>query len=145
MYHESEKQLFEVKAKEHAAKLAEDNINCFFGSCDEETFHTQHSADWQAISRVFAFDPEQHYSAMHKHISGKKKSDSTGATEGDNLSIWLRPEENSEVLQWNVLILQGNISIAASSKSSNSWATDYLWLLTRIAFYNTLASLALTC
>nr|XP_056712768.1 calcium homeostasis modulator protein 6 [Euleptes europaea] len=84
MYVAKEKELFEIKAKEHAVKLAERNLKCFFDSTELEPFQTPSTRSWQAISSLFAFNPEEHYYSMiHKYVSSKNKNGSIVSAEGD--------------------------------------------------------------
>lgn len=84
MYLDKEQQLFEVKAKEHAAKLAERNLNCFFDSTELQPFQTPSTKAWQGISSLFAFNPEEHYYSMiHKYVSRKHNGGSIKSEEGD--------------------------------------------------------------
>ncbi|XP_077157623.1 calcium homeostasis modulator protein 6 [Paroedura picta] len=84
IYMAKEQELFEVKAKEHATMLAERNLKCFFDSTELEPFQTPSTQSWQAISSLFAFNPEEHYYSMiHKHVSSKNKHGSIKSAEGD--------------------------------------------------------------
>ncbi|XP_058691428.1 calcium homeostasis modulator protein 6-like [Poecile atricapillus] len=68
-YTEKEDELFEMKTKEHATKLAERNTNCFFEATDPAPFHTPSNEDWQKISLVYTFNSdEQYYSRIHKYV-----------------------------------------------------------------------------
>ncbi|KAM9382984.1 calcium homeostasis modulator protein 6 [Phaethornis superciliosus] len=72
IYSKQELELFEVKAKEHATKLAEVNTNCFFEVSNPAPapFVTPSNEDWQKISLLYTFNPqEQYYSMMHKYAS----------------------------------------------------------------------------
>nr|XP_020666483.1 protein FAM26F [Pogona vitticeps] len=90
IYMEKESQLFEVKAKEHAVKLAERNLKCFFDSTELEPFETPSSKAWHGVSSLFAFNPEQHYYSMiHKYVTCKSKSGSIRSTEGDTFPMSL--------------------------------------------------------
>ncbi|XP_015264549.1 PREDICTED: protein FAM26F-like [Gekko japonicus] len=84
IYMAKEQELFEIKAKEHAAKLAERNLKCFFDSTELEPFQTPSTRSWQTISSLFAFNPEEHYYSMiHKYVSSKNKNGSIISAEGD--------------------------------------------------------------
>ncbi|XP_061482063.1 calcium homeostasis modulator protein 6-like [Rhineura floridana] len=90
MYLEKEQQLYEIKAKEHATKLAERNIKCFFDSTELEPFHTPSAKAWHGISSLFAFNPEDHYYSMiHKYVSTKTSSGSIRSAEGDTFPCCL--------------------------------------------------------
>ncbi|NWS90331.1 CAHM6 protein, partial [Toxostoma redivivum] len=70
IYSKKEHEIFETKAKEHATKLAERNTNCFFEDTDPAPFHTPSREDWQKISFLYTFNPqEQYYSMIHKYAS----------------------------------------------------------------------------
>ncbi|NXQ41063.1 CAHM6 protein, partial [Catharus fuscescens] len=70
IYSKTECQVFETKAKEHATKLAEINTNCFFEATDPAPFHTPSREDWQKISSLYTFDPqEQYYSMIHEYVN----------------------------------------------------------------------------
>ncbi|EMP38073.1 Dermatan-sulfate epimerase [Chelonia mydas] len=73
IYLEKEREVFEKKAKEHATKLAERNLKCFFESTKPEPFQTPSNKDWQQISSLYAFNTKgQYYSMIHKYISGNR-------------------------------------------------------------------------
>ncbi|NWX52298.1 CAHM6 protein, partial [Steatornis caripensis] len=70
IYSKKEKELFEVKAKEHATRLAEINLNCFFEGTDPAPFPTPSNEDWRNISFLYTFSPqEQYYSMIHKYVN----------------------------------------------------------------------------
>ncbi|XP_053140192.1 calcium homeostasis modulator protein 6-like isoform X2 [Hemicordylus capensis] len=90
MYLEKERKLFEDKAQEHATKLAERNLNCFFHDTEPESFQTPSIKAWEGISSLFAFNPEkQYYSMIHKYVSSKSKSGSIKSNEGDTFHVCL--------------------------------------------------------
>ncbi|XP_062981810.1 calcium homeostasis modulator protein 6-like [Elgaria multicarinata webbii] len=90
MYTEKEQQLFELKAKEHAAQLAERNINCFFGCAELAPFDTPSLKDWHGVSSLFAFNPEEHYYSMiHKYVAFKTRGGSIRSAEGDQFPTCL--------------------------------------------------------
>lgn len=79
IYLKKEKELFEIKAKEHAATLAERNINSFFQPPIQldapSAFQTPSNEDWQKISLLYTFSPqEQHYSMVHKFVDTDRGS-----------------------------------------------------------------------
>ncbi|XP_021245596.1 protein FAM26F-like [Numida meleagris] len=83
IYLEKEREHFENKAKEHAAKLAERNINCFFEATNPTPFQTPSNEDWQKISFPYAFSKnDQYYSMIHKYINANRGKIST-FREGD--------------------------------------------------------------
>uniref|UniRef100_A0A8C3M6C6 Uncharacterized protein n=1 Tax=Geospiza parvula TaxID=87175 RepID=A0A8C3M6C6_GEOPR len=70
IYSRKEHKHFEIKAKEHATKLAERNTNCFFEATDPAPFHTPSNKDWQKVSVSYTFNPqEQYYSMLHKYVN----------------------------------------------------------------------------
>ncbi|KAG6935741.1 family with sequence similarity 26 member F, partial [Chelydra serpentina] len=86
IYLEKEREVFERKAKEHATKLAERNLKCFFESTEPEPFLTPSNKDWQQISSLYAFSTKgQYYSMIHKYISAKRGT-SIRSTEEDVFS-----------------------------------------------------------
>ncbi|NXD70902.1 CAHM6 protein, partial [Eolophus roseicapillus] len=83
IYSEKERELFEAKAKEHASKLSERNVNCFFEATDPAPFQTPSNEDWWKISFLYAFNlQEQHYSMLHKYVNANRGS-SVGLGTGD--------------------------------------------------------------
>ncbi|NXQ57238.1 CAHM6 protein, partial [Anthoscopus minutus] len=72
-YTEKEDELFEIKAKEHATKLAEINTNFFFEATEPPSFYTPSNEDWKSISFLHPFNSEeQYYSMIHKYVSTKR-------------------------------------------------------------------------
>ncbi|XP_051469021.1 calcium homeostasis modulator protein 6 [Apus apus] len=70
IYTKKELEVFEIKAKEHAARLAEINIKCFFEATEPAPFQTPSNEDWQKISFLYTFNPqEQYYGTIHKYIN----------------------------------------------------------------------------
>ncbi|XP_014748143.1 PREDICTED: protein FAM26F-like [Sturnus vulgaris] len=99
IYTKKEHELFETKAKEHATKLAERNTNCFFEATDPEPFHTPSREDWQKISFLYTFNPqEQHYSMIHKYASTNRGNSTEFKEEGQDHMILEFVEEAQEVL-----------------------------------------------
>ncbi|NXX41817.1 CAHM6 protein, partial [Tricholaema leucomelas] len=83
MYVKKENELFQTKAKEHAATLAERNINSFFQTADQTpdqpadptAFQTPSNEDWKKISLLYTFNPEeQHYSMIHEFVNTDRGS-----------------------------------------------------------------------
>ncbi|XP_075780133.1 calcium homeostasis modulator protein 6-like [Pelodiscus sinensis] len=86
IYMAKEQELFESKAKEHATKLAERNLKCFFEFTEPEQFETPSNKDWQQISSLYAFNTKgQYYSLIHKYVCSKRDA-SIKSTEGDMFS-----------------------------------------------------------
>ncbi|XP_035178831.1 calcium homeostasis modulator protein 6-like [Oxyura jamaicensis] len=80
IYLKKEREVFEIKAKDHAAKLAERNVHFFFEPADlPPPFWTPNNEDWQKISFPYGFNTEeQHYSMIHKYVNtnrGKASSE----------------------------------------------------------------------
>ncbi|XP_075604060.1 calcium homeostasis modulator protein 6 [Balearica regulorum gibbericeps] len=70
IYLKKEQELFEIKAKEHAARLAEINTKSFFEAVDPTPFQTPSNEDWQKISFLYSFSSkEQYYSMIHKFVN----------------------------------------------------------------------------
>ncbi|NXW47872.1 CAHM6 protein, partial [Nyctiprogne leucopyga] len=70
IYSKKERELFEIKAKEHATRLAEINTNCFFEATDPVPFQTPSNEDWRKISFLYTFSSrEQYYSMIHKYVN----------------------------------------------------------------------------
>ncbi|NXQ80652.1 CAHM6 protein, partial [Nyctibius grandis] len=83
IYSKQEQELFEIKAKEHAARLAEINMNCFFEATDPAPFQTPSNEDWQKISFLYTFNSqEQYYSMIHKYVN-TNRGNSVRFGEGD--------------------------------------------------------------
>ncbi|NXS56515.1 CAHM6 protein, partial [Brachypteracias leptosomus] len=83
IYSKKENDLFEIKAKEHATGLAERNTNCFFEITDPAPFQTPSNEDWQKISSLYTFHPQdQYYSMIHKYIN-TNRGNSIKFGEGD--------------------------------------------------------------
>ncbi|NXR13079.1 CAHM6 protein, partial [Semnornis frantzii] len=89
IYLKKENKIFEIKAKEHATTLAEININSFFLTADQtppqilstgqpaapRAFQTPSNEDWQKISLLYSFIPqEQYYSMIHKFVNTERGS-----------------------------------------------------------------------
>ncbi|NXT72250.1 CAHM6 protein, partial [Chaetops frenatus] len=88
IYSQKEHELFEIKAKEHATKLAERNINCFFEATDPAPFHTPSNEDWQKISFLYTFNSqEQYYSMIHKYVSTNRGNNAKFKEEGQDLTV----------------------------------------------------------
>lgn len=85
IYLEKEREHFETKAKEHAAQLAERNINCFFEATNPPPFQTPSNDNWQKISFPYAFSKNnQYYSMIHKYANASRGNIST-VSEGDQI------------------------------------------------------------
>ncbi|KAM9297123.1 LOW QUALITY PROTEIN: calcium homeostasis modulator protein 6 [Morus bassanus] len=70
LYLKKEWELFEIKAKKHATRLSEINLNCFFEASDPALFRTPSNEDWQKISFLYTFNlQEQYYSMIHKYVN----------------------------------------------------------------------------
>ncbi|XP_037249122.1 calcium homeostasis modulator protein 6 [Falco rusticolus] len=70
IYSKKERELWEIKAKEHATKLAEINTKCFFEATDPAPFQTPSNEDWRKISILYTFNSqEQYYSMIHKYVN----------------------------------------------------------------------------
>ncbi|XP_041279961.1 calcium homeostasis modulator protein 6-like [Onychostruthus taczanowskii] len=86
MYSKKERELFEIKANEHANKLAERNTNCFFEATDPAPFYTPRNTDWQKISIFHTFNSqEQYYSMIHKYASTKRCNNTGFENKGQDL------------------------------------------------------------
>ncbi|NWV09804.1 CAHM6 protein, partial [Ptilonorhynchus violaceus] len=88
IYSKKEKELFEIKAKEHATKLAEINTNFFFEDTDPAPFRTPSNEDWWKISFLYTFNPqEQYYSMIHKYVSTNRGNSTKFEEEGQDLTV----------------------------------------------------------
>ncbi|NXH55877.1 CAHM6 protein, partial [Rhabdornis inornatus] len=88
IYSKKERELFEIKAKEHATKLAERNTNCFFEATDPTPFHTPSREDWQKISFLYSFhSQEQYYSMIHKYASTNRGKSTKFKEEGEDHAV----------------------------------------------------------
>ncbi|NXW94847.1 CAHM6 protein, partial [Alopecoenas beccarii] len=83
IYWKKESELFEIKAKEHATRLAEINTNSFFEGTNQEPFGTPSNEDWWKISSLYTFgSQEQYYSMLHKYVE-TNKGNSVRSGQGD--------------------------------------------------------------
>ncbi|KAM6406859.1 calcium homeostasis modulator protein 6 [Pluvialis apricaria] len=83
IYSKKERELFEIKAKEHATKLAEINTKCFFEATEPESFQTPSNEDWRKISFLYTFNSQQqYYSMIHKYVN-TNRGNSVRFGEGD--------------------------------------------------------------
>ncbi|NXO06503.1 CAHM6 protein, partial [Oriolus oriolus] len=67
IYSKEEKEVFEIKAKEHATKLAERNTDCFFNffkATDPAPFPIPSKEEWRKISLLCTFDSEEVHNIM---------------------------------------------------------------------------------
>ncbi|NXG06425.1 CAHM6 protein, partial [Sakesphorus luctuosus] len=88
IYSKREQELFEIKAKEHASKLAEINTQCFFEATDPAPFHTPTNEDWRKISFLYTFNSkEQYYSMIHKYVSTNRGNSDKFQEEGENPTV----------------------------------------------------------
>ncbi|NWI77480.1 CAHM6 protein, partial [Dryoscopus gambensis] len=72
IYSKEEQEVFEIKAKEHATKLAERNTNYFFEATDPAPFPTPSKKEWRKISSLCTFDSrEVYYDMIRKYMSTK--------------------------------------------------------------------------
>ncbi|XP_014819895.1 PREDICTED: protein FAM26F [Calidris pugnax] len=75
IYLKKEQELFETKAKEHATRLAEINMKCFFEATDPVPFYTPSREDWWKISVMYSLSSqEQYYSMIHKYVNTNRGS-----------------------------------------------------------------------
>ncbi|NXS27771.1 CAHM6 protein, partial [Pomatostomus ruficeps] len=88
IYSKKEQELFEIKAKEHATKLAERNTSCFFEATDPAPFLTPSNEDWRKISFLYTFNSqEQYYSMIHKYVSTNRGNSTKFKEEGQELTV----------------------------------------------------------
>ncbi|NXG19178.1 CAHM6 protein, partial [Grallaria varia] len=88
IYSKKEQELFEIKAKEHATKLAEINTHSFFEATDPEPFNTPSSEDWRKISFLYTFNSqEQYYSMIHKYVNTNRGNSDKFKEEGQNPTV----------------------------------------------------------
>ncbi|XP_071294649.1 calcium homeostasis modulator protein 6-like [Agelaius tricolor] len=94
IYSRKEHKLFEIKAKEHASKLAERNTNCFFEATDPAPFRTPSNKDWQKVSVSYTFNSqEQYYSMLHKYVNTVRGNDAEFKEEGRDLNVFESVDE----------------------------------------------------
>ncbi|OCT80329.1 uncharacterized protein LOC100037121 isoform X1 [Xenopus laevis] len=87
MYIEREQELFDVKCKEHATKLAERNISIFFDHTKVEQFETPKNNDWNQVSSAYIFNKKtQFYSMLHRFVEYPDRKKSLISLEGDMVS-----------------------------------------------------------
>ncbi|NXA23174.1 CAHM6 protein, partial [Ibidorhyncha struthersii] len=83
IYLKKEQELFEIKAKEHATRLAEINTKCFFEATGPAPFQTPSNEDWRKISFLYTFNSQQqYYSMIHKYVN-TNRGNSIRFGEGD--------------------------------------------------------------
>ncbi|XP_069707061.1 calcium homeostasis modulator protein 6 [Phaenicophaeus curvirostris] len=88
IYSKKEQELFEIKAKEHATRLAEINMNSFFEATDPVSFQTPSNEDWQKISSLYTFNSkEQYYSMIHKYVNTNRGKSIRFGQEGQNPTV----------------------------------------------------------
>ncbi|NXP89561.1 CAHM6 protein, partial [Passerina amoena] len=88
IYSRKEHELFKIKANEHATKLAEGNIDCFFEATDPAPFHTPSNEDWKKISILYTFNSQEHYySMLHKYVSTNRGKSTKFKEEGQHLNV----------------------------------------------------------
>ncbi|NXN70206.1 CAHM6 protein, partial [Himantopus himantopus] len=83
IYLKKEQELFEIKAKEHATRLAEINMKCFFEATDPAPFQTPSNEDWRKISFLYTFSPQQQYYSMIHKYANTNRGNSVRFGEGD--------------------------------------------------------------
>ncbi|KAM4771025.1 calcium homeostasis modulator protein 6 [Rhinophrynus dorsalis] len=85
-YLEKEHELFDLKSKEHAASLAERNVNSFFEQNKPEPFLSPTCKEWHQISSTSTFNKKkQYYSTIHKFVELYDRQHSIKSLEGDTL------------------------------------------------------------
>ncbi|NXY41919.1 CAHM6 protein, partial [Ceuthmochares aereus] len=88
IYSKKEQELFEIKAKEHATRLAEINMNSFFEATDPVQFQTPSNEDWQKISFLYTFNSEeQYYSMIHKYVNTNRGNSIRFGQEDQNPTV----------------------------------------------------------
>nr|XP_012608729.1 protein FAM26F [Microcebus murinus] len=84
IYLEEEQKILKGQATEHATELAKENVKCFFERLPPRQLNTPSIKEWQQISSLYTFNPnDQYYSLLHKYVNRKKDSDSIKSSEGD--------------------------------------------------------------
>eukprot|EP00079_Xenopus_tropicalis_P019906 XP_012810157.1 PREDICTED: protein FAM26F-like [Xenopus tropicalis] len=84
MYIEREQELFDIRCKEHATKLAERNIKIFFDHTKVEPFITPNNKEWNQISSTYTFNKKkQYYSMLHRFVELSDRNQSFISLEGD--------------------------------------------------------------
>lgn len=75
VYVDQEQKILRNEATQHATKLAQTNVQCFFEGKNADIFHTPSRDAWQKISSLYTFNrEEQYYSSLHKYVRSKKDS-----------------------------------------------------------------------
>ncbi|NWH75364.1 CAHM6 protein, partial [Piaya cayana] len=96
IYLKKEEELFEIKAKEHATRLAEINMNSIFETADPVSFQTPSNEDWQKISSLYTFNSkEQYYSMIHKYVNTNRGKSIRFGQEGQNPTALESVDEES--------------------------------------------------
>ncbi|NWT07947.1 CAHM6 protein, partial [Vireo altiloquus] len=81
VYSEKEKEVFEIKVKEHATKLAERHTDCFFEATKPAPFPIPSEEEWRKISLLCTLDsPEVYYNMIRKDAS-RNEGESTECEE----------------------------------------------------------------
>uniref|UniRef100_A0A8D2Q0V6 Calcium homeostasis modulator protein n=1 Tax=Zosterops lateralis melanops TaxID=1220523 RepID=A0A8D2Q0V6_ZOSLA len=94
IYSKKERELFEIKAKEHATKLAERNTNCFFEVTDPVPFPTPSNEDWKKISTMYTINSnEPYYSMIHKYVSTNRGNSAKSQKGGQDPTVLARADE----------------------------------------------------
>ncbi|NXL43153.1 CAHM6 protein, partial [Podilymbus podiceps] len=89
LYLQKEEELFEIKAKDHATKLAEINTKCFFEGTELVEVRVLTNEDWQNISPLCILDSEEpYYSRLHKYVN-RNRGRSNRFSEGDQRPLGL--------------------------------------------------------
>lgn len=77
IYLAQEQKIFKNQATEHATKLAENSVKCFF-ECSHQKgeYQTPSVEDWKQISALYTFNPDElRYSMVHKFVNRKENAD----------------------------------------------------------------------
>ncbi|NWV91044.1 CAHM6 protein, partial [Machaerirhynchus nigripectus] len=96
IYSKEEQEIFEIKAKEHATKLAERNTNCFFEGTDPAPFPTPSKEEWQKISMLCTFDSHEVYYDMIRKYSSTKGGKGAKSKEERQDHIVLSPVDEAQ-------------------------------------------------
>ncbi|XP_045699254.1 calcium homeostasis modulator protein 6 isoform X2 [Phyllostomus hastatus] len=87
IYLAQERKIFENQATEHATKLAENNVKCFF-ECSHQKgeYKTPSKEDWKKVSALYTFNPKElHYSTVHKFVNTEENADGNERSEGETM------------------------------------------------------------
>uniref|UniRef100_A0A2K6F122 Calcium homeostasis modulator family member 6 n=2 Tax=Propithecus coquereli TaxID=379532 RepID=A0A2K6F122_PROCO len=83
IYLEEEQKILKGQATEHATELSKENVKCFFERSHPRQLNTPSIKEWQQISSLYTFNPnDPYYSLLHQFVNRKEDSGSIKSSEG---------------------------------------------------------------